>query len=99
MRTLTLDEVGFVSGGEAPCITLQTPCMGTGPKADAGDWATFSAGVAVVAGVVGKLVPQADWVSKGAAVLAFWLHQIDKEEDDSDDSDDDKEEIKKPSGR
>lgn len=32
MRTLTVNEIGFVSGGEAPCITLGTPCVGSGPS-------------------------------------------------------------------
>lgn len=33
MRTLTVNEIGFVSGGEAPCITLQTQCVGPAPTA------------------------------------------------------------------
>jgi hypothetical protein len=27
MRTLTMSEITAVSGGEAPCITLQTQCI------------------------------------------------------------------------
>jgi len=78
MKTLTVDEIGFVSGGEAPCITLGTPCIG--PPPDASDLANASAGVAVVAGIVGKVMPQADWVSKGAALLTYVLLQVDRQD-------------------
>lgn len=33
MRTLTVDEISVVSGGEAPCMTLRTPCVGPTPSA------------------------------------------------------------------
>jgi hypothetical protein len=31
MRMLTVNEIGAVSGGEAPCITLRTQCVGPYP--------------------------------------------------------------------
>jgi hypothetical protein len=31
MRASTINEIAAVSGGEAPCITLQTQCVGTPP--------------------------------------------------------------------
>ena len=62
MRTLTVDDIGFVSGGQAPCITLQTECVG--PPPTAAELNNILAGAAAVAGVI--------LVETGTKVAARW---------------------------
>lgn len=50
MRMLTADEIGCVSGGEAPCITRNTPCVGPPPTAE--ELSNILAGAAAVAGAI-----------------------------------------------
>ena len=74
MRTLTVNEIGFVSGGEAPCITLRTQCVGPAPTAN-----EISNGLAGVAAVAANFVKSAvaTRIAAAAALAAFLLDQVD----------------------
>jgi hypothetical protein len=57
-----VDEIGFVSGGEAPCITLQTECVG--PPPIAAGLSNVLEGAVAVAGVIA--------VETGTKLAARW---------------------------
>ncbi len=51
MRTLTMSEITAVSGGEAPCITMQEPCIEPRNYAQV---ANFFYGVSAFLGAFGR---------------------------------------------
>lgn len=97
MRTLTVDEIGYVSGGEAPCVTLNTPCVGPPPTAE--DYRNGFAGLAAAAGLASlapapQISAPANAVSKVSALLAWIAHQfVDEPGDDKSKENDKKKEL------
>lgn len=74
MRTLTVNEIGTVSGGEAPCVTLRTQCVGPAPTAK-----DVSNGLYGVAAVAANFVKSAvaTRIAAAAALAAYLLEQVD----------------------
>jgi hypothetical protein len=98
MRALTVIEIATVSGGEAPCITLRTPCVHSPPTAE--DLRNGFAGLAALAGMASlapapQVAAPANAVSKVSAVLAWIAHQFVDEGQADDDQDKAKENDKK----
>lgn len=68
MRTLTMSEITAVSGGEAPCITLQTQCIE--PRSSA-QMSNFFNGVSVFLIAFGRGVVATRLAA--ASAVAGWL--------------------------
>jgi hypothetical protein len=76
MRTLTFDELGYVSGGEAPCVTLKTPCVGPPPTAEEVSNALYGLAAASQLFAEKTKIRHASFVAALAAAAAWTIEQF-----------------------
>ena len=75
MRALTVNELEVVSGGESPCITLQTQCIDPENAPTPGE---FLGGTAVILNFVGEVYKPASVLAKALAIVAFFTLTAEK---------------------